>query len=76
MEKEQNETLQDIIANLSEHHTNYAVVVMSEDDDSIHCAYNNFRIGRMLLNDALAEMNSINSIDHFEWIEINNEEGE
>lgn len=56
LEEYEDEKLDGIIAQLSEFFPNYAIAVLSEDDGSLHYDYSNWRIGRMLLRDSLADM--------------------
>jgi hypothetical protein len=44
------------LAIIGEHFPNYAVCVLSGDDELLHSDYSNWRIGRMLFRDALEEM--------------------
>ena len=57
LDEYEDEKLDGILAQLSEHFPNYAIAVLSEDDGCLHYDYSNWRIGRMLMNDSIADMN-------------------
>jgi len=54
--KEEQERLNDAIAVLSEHFPNYAVAVLSTENELLAIDYSRWRIGRMLFRDALEDM--------------------
>ena len=62
--------LDGILAQLSEHFPNYAIAVLSEDDGCLHYDYSNWRIGRMLMRDSLEDMGDLTSLgSNFSWDE-------
>jgi uracil phosphoribosyltransferase len=50
----------------SEHYTNYVIVVLDEDTGLVEYRYNNNKIGKMLLNEALSDMK--NYEDDVDWV--------
>jgi hypothetical protein len=56
LSEHEEELLAPVLAILGEHFPNYAVCVLSGDDELLHSDYSNWRIGRMLFRDALEEM--------------------
>lgn len=58
LSEHEEQLLDGILALLEEHFPNYAVAVLSEENEMLHSDYSSWRIGRMLFRDSLEEMNS------------------
>jgi len=52
---------------LSEHHTNYAVVVLNEETNLLEYRFNNQMIGKMLFQEAVKDMQSYETDEDFVW---------
>tara|TARA_R110002126_G_scaffold81027_1_gene200053 strand:+ start:299 stop:538 length:240 start_codon:yes stop_codon:yes gene_type:complete len=57
------ELLAPALAILGEHFPNYAIAVLTADDELLHSDYSSWRIGRMLFRDSLEEMESDANFD-------------
>lgn len=66
IEENQDEAVDSIRALIAEHFINFAFVVM-DDDGEIYCDYSNHRIGKMLFNESLEEMECGSLCDSEEW---------
>ena len=78
MLSEHEENLLDgILAQLEEHFPNYAVAVLSEDEEFLHSDYSSWRIGRMLFRDSLEDMDRSMNFDEWgddgDWSDIPDE---
>lgn len=70
LEKYEDEILDGILSQLSEHFPNYAIAVMSEDGGDLHYDYSNWRIGRMLMRDSIEDMSeSVGAGEDWSWDE-------
>lgn len=72
----EDELLDGIMAQLSEHFPNYALAILSEDDGGLHYDYSNFRIGRMLLSDSLEDMHAGLGMEAYSFEEEESEDYE
>ena len=72
----EDELLDSALAIISEHFPNYVVAVLSEDDETLHYDYSNWRIGRMLMSDSLEDMNGETGLDDADWSWEETEEDE
>jgi hypothetical protein len=69
------ETIDTIKAIMAEHSINYAFAIIDEDGD-LRYDYSNWRVGRMLFSDSLADMDTEIGIDGFNWDDIEEDEGD
>jgi hypothetical protein len=60
-------SLEQIKAITSEHYTNYVIVVLDEESGLVDYRYNNNKIGKMLLNEALTDIKSYED-DSADWV--------
>jgi hypothetical protein len=56
LSEREEELLAPALAIIGEHFPNYAVCVLTADDELLHSDYSSWRIGRMLFRDALEDM--------------------
>jgi hypothetical protein len=56
LSEREEELLAPALAIIGEHFPNYAVCVLTNDDELLHSDYSSWRIGRMLFRDALEEI--------------------
>jgi len=69
------ETIDTIKAIMAEHSINYAFAIIDEDGD-LRYDYSNWRVGRMLFSDSLADMDTEIGIDGFNWDDMEEDEGD
>jgi hypothetical protein len=67
------ETIDTIKAIMAEHSINYAFAIIDEDGD-LRYDYSNWRVGRMLFSDSLADMDTEIGIGGFNWDDIEEDE--
>jgi len=56
LSEEEQERLDDAVGVLSEHFPNYAVAVLSPENELLAMDFSSWRVGRMLFRDALEDM--------------------
>ena len=76
LDEKEDELLGQALAIISEHFSQYAVAVISEEEGTLHYDYSNWRIGRMLFRDSLEDMDTPTGFDEVEWDDDNEEEEE
>ena len=76
--EDEQEKFEEIIERLGEFFPNYAVSVLSVENELLHCEYSSWRIGRMLYRDSLEEMErDMNTVcDMEDWMDFEDMEGE
>jgi hypothetical protein len=67
------EVINTIKAIMAEHSINYAFAIIDEDGD-LRYDYSNWRVGRMLFSDSLADMDTEVGIGGFDWDDIEEDE--
>ncbi|MBG7607371.1 MAG: hypothetical protein IZT59_05000 [Verrucomicrobia bacterium] len=67
------EAINTIKAIMAEHSINYAFAIIDEDGD-LRYDYSNWRVGRMLFSDSLADMDTEVGIGGFDWDDIEEDE--
>lgn len=67
------EAINTIKAIMAEHSINYAFAIIDEDGD-LRYDYSNWRVGRMLFSDSLADMDTEVGIGGFNWDDIEEDE--
>tara|TARA_R110002167_G_scaffold8614_7_gene39365 strand:- start:614 stop:841 length:228 start_codon:yes stop_codon:yes gene_type:complete len=67
------EAINTIKAIMAEHSINYAFAIIDEDGD-LRYDYSNWRVGRMLFSDSLADMDTEVGVGGFDWDDIEEDE--
>ena len=68
------EAINTIKAIMAEHSINYAFAIIDEGGD-LRYDYSNWRVGRMLFGDSLADMDTEIGIGGFNWDDLEEDEG-
>jgi len=76
LSKEEDELLAHAVAFLENNFPNFAIAVLSKDDELLHCDYSSWRVGRMLFRDSLEDMEKAMNFENWAMEEWEDEDDE